>query len=138
MPYATLQDLVDRYGQQELTDLTDRAGAGVPDQAVATIALTDASQMVDGYLVDRYRLPLATVPQTVVRWTCDIARYFLWKDQASDAVKGLYAAALASLVSVQRGTLSIEASAIEAPQADNQIVTEGPGRMFPAGSLRGF
>ncbi|TWB58684.1 gp436 family protein [Nitrospirillum viridazoti] len=139
MPYATLQDMVDRYGSGELRDLTDRDGtAGQPVDAVAGVALTDASQMIDGYLVGRYQLPLSPVPQNVVRWTCDIARFFLWKDQASDAVKTLYTAAVASLVSVQRGTLTLEAGAVEAPQVDNQVVVEGPGRMFPPGSLRGF
>ena len=77
MPYASIDDLINRYGEDELVQLTDRAGAGVIDAAVAQRALADAEAEIDGYLAARYRLPLPTVPPLLVRIACDIAVYRL-------------------------------------------------------------
>jgi phage gp36-like protein len=35
-------------------------------------------------------LPLPTVPAVLTRITCDIARYRLWEDRASDEVRRRY------------------------------------------------
>ena len=138
MAYAVLQDLIDRYGVQELTLLTDRAGVGQPDATVVGIALGDAAVTIDSFLAGRYQLPLQVVPQVVTLWCCNIARFLLWKDQASDAVTNLYKAAMAALALVQAGRMTLEANAVETPTDGETILVEGPPRQFDRRSLRGF
>ena len=136
--YAVLQDLIDRYGASELTALTDRAGTGSPDPTVTGTALDDATMTIDSFLAGRYLLPLQTVPPVVTLWCCNIARFLLWKDQASDAVTTLYKAAISSLILVQAGKMTLEANAIEVPENGETIVVEGAPRQFDRHSLRGF
>ncbi len=79
MTYATVQDLIDRYGEREMIQLTDidepRTDAVV--SARAQRALDDAAAEVDGYLAGLYALPLSPVPGTLRRVAIDIARYHL-------------------------------------------------------------
>lgn len=56
MTYASYDDLVTRFGETRLAQLTDRATppARRPDRAVIEAALVDASEAVDGYAAARY------------------------------------------------------------------------------------
>lgn len=138
MAYAVQQDLIDRYGAQELTLLTDRAGTGQPDSSVVGIAIGDAAQTIDSFLAGRYQLPLQTVPPIVTLWCCNIARFLLWKDQASDMVTTLYKAAMTALQLVQAGRMTLEANAVETPTDAEIIVVESAPRQFDRRSMRGF
>lgn len=73
MPYASLQDLNERFGTDEVTVAADRDGDGSADTAAVDRALEDATAEVDAYLAVRYALPLAEVPPIIVRLTADIA-----------------------------------------------------------------
>jgi phage gp36-like protein len=89
LAYASQQDLVTRYGERELVELTDRAvpPAGVIDAAVVTRALDDASAEIDSYLAARYGSVLGTA-SPVLRDACEIlARERLFDDRVTDAVK---------------------------------------------------
>ena len=50
MTYATYDDLVTRFGEMKLTQLTDRSipPARYPDKAVIGAALTDATEAIEG------------------------------------------------------------------------------------------
>lgn len=137
MAYATLDDLVTRFGADNIAALTTRDIGADPDTSVAATALDDASQMIDSYLAGRYQLPLNPVPQVVVRWCCDIARFLLSTDQASDAIKALYNAAVQALAAAQAGRLTLEAAAVDTPTTGGAVLIAGPARMFDANSLRG-
>jgi len=107
MPYATQADLEARFGVDELIQLTDRAGTGVPDAAIVARALSDAAAEIDSYLASRYALPLSPVPAVLARIACDIARYRLWEDRASDEVRRRYEDARRLLESIAKGTVSL-------------------------------
>jgi phage gp36-like protein len=107
MPYATQADLETRFGVDELTQLTDRTGAGVPDAGIVARALSDADAEIDGYLASRYALPLATIPPVLVRIACDIARYRLWEARASEEVRIRYEDARRALESIAKGVISL-------------------------------
>lgn len=117
MPYATQADLEARFGVDELTQLTDRVGAGVPDAAIVARALADADAEIDGYLASRYDLPLTTVPPVLARIACDIARYRLWEDRASEEVRLRYEDARRMLESIARGQVSLGLPAANAAPA---------------------
>ncbi|SIQ96422.1 Mu-like prophage protein gp36 [Aromatoleum tolulyticum] len=105
MTYATVADLVTRFGEAELIDLTDRADppAGVVDTAVADGAIADAVGEIDTYLGVRYALPVSPLPALLVMVTCDIARYRLHGTRVTDEVRARYDDALRWLKDVALG-----------------------------------
>ncbi len=138
MTYATEQHMIDRFSEQELVELTDRVGVGRIDTAVLDRALTDADGEINGYLATRYALPLATVPIVLTRLACDVARYFLYQDRATEAVRTRYQDALKFLRNVAAGVVSLGVDASNAAPADSS----GPkydtgGRVFTRGRSDG-
>lgn len=85
MPYTTAQEMIQRYGEDELAELTDRDGsAGGIDQDVLDRAIADASAMIDGYLrAAGYAVPLDPAPELIRRLCADISRYLLYDDAAA-------------------------------------------------------
>ncbi|HJW81951.1 MAG TPA: DUF1320 domain-containing protein, partial [Acidiferrobacterales bacterium] len=90
MPYVTQQKLIDRFGETEMIQLTDRNNAGTVDAAVLDQAIADAGAEIDGYLAGRYQLPLAVTPSILVLYAGDIARYRLYDDGATEEVRKRY------------------------------------------------
>lgn len=138
MPYATLQDLIDRFGVDELTALTDRTGMGEPDQAVIGRALDDAGRIIDSHLGSRYTVPLDPVDAVVQLWACDIARFLLYKSEVSDAVKARYQAALKALVQAQDGSITLQAGGVAAQPSSDAVQFAGDDRFFDHDSLKVF
>lgn len=104
MTYATQQNMIDRFGEDELIQRTDRAGLGVIDATVINRALGDADATINGYLAARYTLPLANpMPEILERLACDIARYALFDDQVIETVEKRYKDAIAYLRDVSTG-----------------------------------
>jgi phage gp36-like protein len=80
MSYATVTELITRFGEAELIQLTDRDGGGAINQAVVAAALTDADALINGYVSARYTVPLSPVPPVITKIAADIARYTLHRD----------------------------------------------------------
>lgn len=145
MTYCTKQDLIDRFGEKELTQLTDRTNtpASVIDDTVVTRALADATAFADGYIGKAYSLPLQTVPPTLTKLTADVARYYLHaKGVDKDSpVQRAYDQALSFFRDVSKGLVQLveEATGAVPPAAGNggvQVVA--PPRVFSRQSLRGY
>lgn len=139
--YATIDDLIARYGEDELVELTDRADppAGTVDATVADKALADASQEIDLYLRVRYALPLDTVPSVIGRVCCQIARYTLHVNGAPEKVGKSYEEAIALLVKIARSTVELGIDAVEPASAPSAApAVSGPGRVFSRDSLKDF
>ena len=100
MNYATVQDMIDRYGEAELVQLTDPDILAVQAGKVE-LALADAQALADGFVGRVYRLPLAgctkpapvpgdlaavqtVAPPQLTRIACDVARYYLYDDLAPE------------------------------------------------------
>lgn len=119
MPYAVKQDMIDRFGEVELKQLTDRSGdVDAIDDTVLNRALADADAEIDGYLSGRYALPLASTPLNLNAMACDIARYKLYEDRATEHVRQRYDDAVKYLASVARGTISLSLDANQAAQPE--------------------
>ena len=138
--YATQQDMVDRYGEAELLDFSDRVGAGRIDAAVVAQALASADAQIDAYVGTRYDLPLPEVPPLLVDLACTIARFRLQKDRASERVKADYDTALKTLEHLASGKATLPISTGEAPPAADGggVQVEGPERIFSRETLKGF
>lgn len=143
MTYATKQDLIDRFGETELRQLTDRTNrpASTIDDTVVDRALTDAAALINGYLAKVYSLPLASTPAVLTRVAADVARYLLHGKAAETGgpVARAYDQAVAWLRDVARGTVQLEVGGTPAAATGGgQVRTTGPDRTFTRDSLRGL
>lgn len=156
MPYATATDLLDRFDAEEIAQRADRstprqvtaellklaAAAGdlsaytAAEQAAAAEALalvnraiTDAADAIDGYLSGRYTVPLATPPQAIGRIACDMARYYLFDDQATETVQKRYDSAVQFCRDVAAGKVSLGA-VVDAPPAGGTVEITSDGSVF--------
>jgi phage gp36-like protein len=71
--YATAQDALDRYDEDYVIVSCDRDGDGALDTASFELALDDASDWIDSYLIGRYTLPLTVIPRRFIRICIDVA-----------------------------------------------------------------
>lgn len=139
MPYATTQDLIDRFSEEELIQLTDRDSTGVIDADVLARALADTDGEIDGYLSGRYALPLAEVPPVLVWVASDISRYHLYDDAAPDQVRTRYEDARRYLEKVADGKVQLGL-----PASSGLVTVTGtpevdaPGRIFTGSTLEDF
>lgn len=136
MTYATQQDMTDRFGEEELIELTDRANLGVIDATVLGRALADADAEINGYLASRYTLPLASVPPVLVAKASDMARYYLYDMRVTEAVKARYDDAVKYLQSLAKGLVSLGLDPLNVPVADaGGVQIQANGRVFDAAGL---
>jgi len=137
--YCTRQNMIDRYGEQELLQLTDRDNLGVIDDQVLDQAINDASAQVDGYLAGRYELPLSTVLPILIGLSCDLARYQLFDIGAPENVEKRRDDAIAYLNSVATGKVSLGlSSGGQAATPSDGAQMQSDGRVFGRGKSNGF
>lgn len=85
MSYCTIQDMINRFGEDELIQLTDRDGVGVLDRSSIQQAIDDACAIMDSYIGARYAVPLADpVPGDVSVYAADLARCQLYDSDTID------------------------------------------------------
>lgn len=140
MTYATQADLTDRFGATELAQLSDRESGQVIDIAVLGLALADADAEIDSYLATRYALPLPSTPAVLVRLACDIARYRLYDDRTTEAVRNRYTDAVALLKRLASGEVLLD-GAPTPPTANPSTVSvavRSPERLFSAQALASY
>ena len=98
MAYLTVDDLQARYPADAYL---------LADTDAVSAAIADAVAEADGYLAGRYSLPLPAVPPVLVGRLCDMARYRLWRDEASDEVRTRYRDAVAWLRDLSAGRAAL-------------------------------
>lgn len=82
MSYASVADMVSRFGLTEMTRFSIADGDLPPEGDPLPTgridqALSDASVLVDSYLRGRYAVPVSPAPDELVRATCVLARFDL-------------------------------------------------------------
>lgn len=65
MPYTTEAELIERYGEEELVQLSSDTNS--IDSAVIDAAITDAGAEINGYLQGKYTLPLSETPDVIAK-----------------------------------------------------------------------
>lgn len=136
MGYATQQDIIERYGQDQLLVLADRDGDGEVDTDVVDRALADADAEIDGYLASRYTLPLATESKLLVRLAVDVAVYHLCDDDAmvTDQRRQRYEDAVSQLKRLASGQMSLGLT--PEPSTTSSAVFVGPEPRFGRGRFQ--
>lgn len=141
MTYVTADQLSDRYGEELLLQLADRASppAGVVDSGVIARALADTDAVIDGYLAGRYVLPLETTPPLLIDLAASIAIYKLHIVSPEGKIADDYKDAIASLTRISTGVIRLPVAGVE-PVGSNAAGVEAIDRardMTPE-NLRGF
>ena len=109
----TRQDLIDRFGEDELVLLTDREGRGVIDDEVLNRAIEDAEAETAAY-IQAAGLVLPSPPKVLVIQVCDIARYYLHDNGETQVVLDRYKQAIAWLRDVVRNPRLLDPDAVVA------------------------
>ncbi len=140
MTYASQQNLIDRFGQDELIQLTGRASLDAIDATVVARALADADAEINGYLSTRYTLPLSPVPAVLEKLACDIARYQLFENAATEIVKQRYENAVRFLKDVAAGkvTLGVDGNGDTAATISNSVQISSTTPVFRRSESDGF
>lgn len=131
MAYCTCEDMIKAFGEQEIRQCSDRARppAGVIDITVVEQAITDADAEINMYLEGRGLLPLKTIPVTLRRMACDIARYYLYQNPGENhPATRRYQDRLRQLAGVAKGTLSLGLDEDGDVQEPDMSVEFTPGR----------
>jgi phage gp36-like protein len=123
MTYTSTQQLIDRFGEHELIQLTDRGGFGAINKQVAAQAISDANAEVDAYLRVRYPLPLLTVPEELIRVASDLARYQLYDNQMVELVQDRRDQSINFLHGLSKGTVALPLSCISTESGGANIAT---------------
>lgn len=135
--YATPDDMVTMFGEPEMRALTDidqvAADQVVPERLQR--ALETATGEVDGYLVARYALPLATVPSTVRTHVICLARYHLMGARPDEKAMADRKAAVSFFEKVASGALPLfaPAQAVAPSGGGDGAVMQSAGSVFTRG-----
>ncbi|MDP7142686.1 MAG: DUF1320 family protein [Alphaproteobacteria bacterium] len=139
MVYATKADMLKRYEEQELIQLTDyvKPFTEAIVDSVLDQALADASATIDLYL-HRYDLPLADIPPALVNMACLLAFYNLNRNRMTDEIRQDYADVMKSLESIAAGKIKLDSGGEEPKSAAAIAQVDGPNRIFNRASLKGY
>ena len=141
MSYAAQQDLIDRVGEAELINLTDRAvpPSGAVDADVVGAALAGADAAIDGYVRSRYALPIDPAPALLRELAVDLAIYALHRWDPPEVVTARRDQAMALLRDVSTGKVTLPvAGGGEAPAAPAEARVEAPPRRLSRETLDGY
>lgn len=127
MAYATLNDLLARFGETELLQLSARDNVPGADADFIETTLADADAIIDGYLAGRYAVPVSPTPALLTRIACDLARHALHGKAADETVKAAHDAALKLLRDLAAGVAVLPGAAAVPPSANPAA---------PAGTVR--
>jgi phage gp36-like protein len=139
--YATQAQLIERYGERMLVDLSDRADppAGAINAGVVARALADTDAVIDGYLAGRYALPLAATPPQLLDLALSIAIYKLHPSEPDPKIKADYEDAKKDLLKISTGVIRLPAAGIEPAAATSSgVETIDRERELSPESLKGF
>jgi phage gp36-like protein len=141
MAYATVQDMIGRFGETEMLrlssvdgELPETVNAAPVEQAIA-----DADGIIDSYLRKRYSVPLLPVPRAITNASCVLARYELsvgGDREPADQVKAGKKDIVAWLTQLANGIATLEDAAPIAPTSSAQ--TSDRERMFGRHGERGL
>jgi len=139
MAYATKADMLKRYEEKDIIQLTDNVEpyTGAIVDSVLDNALEDASAMIDLYL-HRYDLPLGDVPPALVNITCIMAYYQLNRTRTTEEMRQDYEDSLKTLEQISSGKIKLDVGGAEPKSAAAIARVDGPNRTFNRDTLKGF
>lgn len=126
---ATVADMIARFGEVQIVRLSNPEDktATAPDEAKVNTAIQDATSTIYSYIRGRYRVPIATPPDDLVRAACILARYDLANTERVSPTKEMTEAraeVIKWLENVAKELVHLELTL--APPAQADAVGSGP------------
>ncbi|WP_312102116.1 gp436 family protein [Acinetobacter venetianus] len=104
MGYLSRDELIERFGDLEIVKLERNIARTDGEHPPTSIkAISDAEEMVNGFIAVRYPLPLPVTTEPVKRAVAVIARYFLYKDKPTEIVRQDYEDIISWLKQISAG-----------------------------------
>jgi len=128
MTYSTQAGMVERYGEREIIQLTDRVQADVIDSDVLDGALLRAFDFINLYLSAVAVIPLIYTPPALRIYEEQIARYYLYFEGAPEIVISDYEDAVKWLDGVSSGDIDLDDGMGD--NSDSDIVHTDRERVF--------
>lgn len=141
MTYATQAMLVKRFGERTLVTLTDRGDVptGQIDADLVAQELANTDAVINGYVGNRYRLPLDPTPELVTDLALSIAIYKLHVYAPDPKVKDDYDQAIRTLGHIADGKVKLDAAGVEpASSGASGVQFIDRERPLTPESMRGF
>lgn len=143
MPYLTVAEYLDRFGEMETKRLTDETRSGEVDTAKVEEAIADSGEEVDSFLANRYSTPLGNPPRLVKGFVAVLARWRLYKTTATQQVKDEADLARSQLDKLSRGIMKLPSETGPVPEdarpsADSASSGDGPTPIFTEETMAGF
>ena len=131
-PYLTVAEYITRFGVEETVQLTDVSNSGVVNEAGLGAALSDATEIANGYLAGLYAIPLAPVPGIVKQIVADLARERLHNDNPTAAVSSRADNARTMLKDIAKAVISLPVAPAAAPTYTGSVSISftAPARIF--------
>ncbi|WP_244483350.1 DUF1320 domain-containing protein [Mesorhizobium sp. 1M-11] len=143
MAYASVQDMIDRFGETEMIRLSqpeDRTAETVLTAKVE-VAIADNSVLIDDYLRGLYIVPVAAPPDSMVRAVCVLARYDLAKGERTGPTEQMRLdrkEVIGWLESIQAGRAKINAPPAGTPGSGHGARVSDRCDVFNDRNLRGW
>ena len=141
MTYTSLDELIDRYGENMLIALTDRgdAATGLVDLDTVNQAIAEADAVIDGSLKGRYQLPLSEVPAQVPPLSRAIAIWKMHLYEAPKQIEAEYREAMAQLRDIAKGIIILDVAGVTPKTNSSQgVMTTDRERPLTQDSLKGW
>lgn len=105
--YLPVAEYKTRFGAQEAIRLTSETQPPAVDDTKIETAITDAEEVVEGYVSRRYPLPLSETPKVLKTWVANLAREALHKTRPTQEVKDAADRTRAQLREVAQGLFKL-------------------------------
>lgn len=144
MPYATLQDYLDAFGQDEIIELTNLHDATATTVNADNLARNQekATAVIDGMIAScptvAAAMPFATAPAILKALELDLVRYYLDSLNPRDDVRLRYADALKQLQLIGSCQMSLGLPSTEVAPNVGSPSFSSPTAVFTRDSLADF
>lgn len=107
MSYIDKAGMITRFGEAEITQLTDKTRTGSIVDDVLNAALSDSQSEIDGYLADEYALPITDTVPLLAAIHADVCRFVLYENKATEEVTDRYLLRVETLKKIKAGTVKL-------------------------------
>lgn len=136
MSYASVDDMIRKFGQREMIALTDNEEPYTNQLVVEKVeaALASACSLIDGHLATRFAVPIRPVPIFLREVACDLARWELAVGESRETQRDVDRrnAAMKVLDRINKGDISLGISSVAASAG---VVVAADGIARPANSV---
>ncbi len=139
--YATTSDMLARFDEAELIQLTDDEATGSLNVARLTRSLDQADNLIDASVGAFYKRIDASlpVPPLLTDLACEIAHFKLYRRaNAPEGVAKAYDKAVQTLRDLAKGVMKLDQGEEAYAERDGQVLVQSSERLLSRESMKGF